>query len=454
MKTQKKLKKTKSFIESLEPAAGSIFVNTINKSLDICFQNSIFEGNEKGKMRINWQEFKDPMVQSGVKLMKEINDAGYEAYVVGGAVRDILMGDSNPHDIDIASNMPIDEIKKRYRTIEYGGGEKHGTVIVRFNEEDYEITQFRSEGAYSDSRRPDDVKFIQSFEEDTKRRDFTINAMGIDAAGNVIDYHGGSEDIAGKKLKTVGDPRERFGEDPLRILRAIRFAARFDFKVDDSVIEAIKELKDTVTTTSVERIRDELWKTIEYGGKKFGYALKFMKDTGLFETIFPEIELTDEKIEAVNRVNSNDQVINFAILLNDVSSKDAYNLGERITMTNPEKKSIGYIIEGLKLYPHLDKMPNKDIAMRIVVNSDFPKLRKTYIAINNSDVGGIEPIIEKYVEIASKQKEINKIIGTKGIAGDGFGKMVRKVTGWLFDNFGVGNLPGTEVIDKFIEENK
>jgi len=456
MQNIEKLRKTEAFIESLEPIAGSLFVDAMKKSLGICLKNSIFESSEeKNKMKIDWQDFKDPMIQNGVSLMKEINAASYEAYVVGGAVRDILMGDPNPHDIDIASNMPIEELKKRYKTIEYGGGEKHGTVIVRYKGNDFEITQFRIEGAYTDSRRPDSVEFTKSFEEDTRRRDFTINAMGIDASGNVIDYHGGTEDIKAKRLRTVGKARDRFGAasdgDALRMIRAIRFAARFDFDVDQEIVDAIKELKENIKTkVSVERIYQEIWKTIGYGGKKFGKALQFMRDTELFDVILPEINLTDEKIEAVNKADSNDPVINFAILMNDMAKGDVHKVGERLTMNNPEKRSIGYIVDGLKVYHLLDKVPNKKLAMDMVMNPDFSKLRKTYIAINDNDVSGIEEIIEKYAMIASKQKEINAIIGSKGVKGQEFSIMTGKVVNWLFDN----GIQDMETIEKFIEENK
>lgn len=456
MKNIEKYRKTEAFIESLEPMAGSLFVDAMKKSLGICLKNSILEGlNEENSMKIDWQKFKDPMIQSGVSLMKEINAAGYEAYVVGGAVRDILMGDSNPHDIDIASNMPIEELKKRYKTIEYGGGEKHGTVIVRYKGNDIEVTQFRLDSSYSDGRRPDSVEFTNSFEEDTKRRDFTINAMGVDADGNVIDYHGGAEDIKAKRLRTVGKARDRFGAandgDALRMIRAIRFAARFDFNVDQEIIDAIKELKDTIKTkVSVERVYQEIWKTIGYGGKKFGNALRFMNDTGLFSVILPEVTLTNAKIEAVDKADSDDPVINFAILMNDMNKADVNKVGERLTMNNPEKRSIGYIVDGLKVYPLLDKVPNKKLVMDMVMNPDFSKLRKTYIAINDNDVSGIEEIIEKYAMIASKQKEINAIIGSKGVKGQEFSIMTGKVVNWLFDN----GIPDMQIIEKFIEANK
>ena len=204
-------------------------------------------------MKIDWKIFKSPMIKFGISLMKDINNYGYQSYIVGGAVRDIVMGDLDIHDIDIATNMPIDQIKKHFKTYDMGG-EKHGTCIVHYNNFDYELTQFRTESTYSDNRHPDEVKYVNSFEEDTKRRDFTINSMGIDAEGNVIDYHKGIDDIKNKKLKAVGDPYERFGEDSLRIIRALRFASRFGLDIDENTFNAIVKMKKSLSNLAIERI--------------------------------------------------------------------------------------------------------------------------------------------------------------------------------------------------------
>lgn len=241
-------------------------------------------------MKILWSTYSnDPMVLGGVKLLAEIKSFGYDAYVVGGSVRDIVMGSTDIHDIDIATNMPIDVIKDTWKTIEYGGGERHGTVIVHVYGHDYELTQFRTDGDYSDGRRPDSVTFVKSFYEDTKRRDFTINAMGIDCDGELIDYHGGIADLSARVLRTVGSAHDRFTEDSLRILRAVRFAARFGFELDAQSRDAMVALRHTVRNTSCERIRDEITKTISYGSVAFAYALELMHSIGLFEVVFPGV---------------------------------------------------------------------------------------------------------------------------------------------------------------------
>lgn len=402
--------------------------------------------------RVNWKKFKDPMVQSGVEVMNKINSMGFEAYVVGGAVRDIAMGDENVHDIDIATNMPIETIKKNFKTVEYGGGEKHGTVIVHYKGEDYELTQFRTEGDYSDNRRPDTVEFVQSFEEDTKRRDFTINAMGIDADGNVIDYHGGADDIKKGVLRTVGDSKERFSEDALRILRAVRFAARFNFKVDDKTMKAMKELKDTVSSTSIERIRDELFKIIDYGGDKFANALDLLQETGIWDVIVPEVKLTDAKIEQVRRANTTNVNVNFSILLFGLDTNQIKDLGKRLTLTNDEIKSVAFITGMLPHYGKVDQIP-KSAALKMIVDADFDQLRKTFIAVIGRDVENADDKIQKistFKAITDRQKQVNQFIMDSGVKGAKFGETIKAVNGWLFSEFEKGNEPSDEEVKSFI----
>lgn len=176
--------------------------------------------DEASKLRVDWSKFDDG-VRSGVALCKDIEKFGHEAYIVGGC-----RGEPGVHDVDIATNMPIDELYSKFKCTS-NNGEAHGTILVIYDGIAFEVTQFRTDGEYSDGRHPDSVAFTKSFEEDTARRDFTINAMGIDADGNLIDCHGGEQDLENGILRTVGDAKQRFGEDALRIIRASRFAARF-----------------------------------------------------------------------------------------------------------------------------------------------------------------------------------------------------------------------------------
>lgn len=404
-------------------------------------------------MKIDLSNFTSPMVVHGVELMREIVHSGYEAYIVGGTVRDIAMGDNNVHDIDIATNMPIDEIKKKYRTIEYGGGERHGTVIVRFKDQDYELTQFRTDGTYTDGRRPDSVEFVKDFKEDTKRRDFTINSMGIDSDGNVIDYHGGLDDIKTKTLRTVGNADDRFGEDSLRILRAIRFAARFGFNVSEDVIDAIKRLKKTITSTSTERIRDELVKTMEYGGDKFAAALLLMYNTGVMEVICPVIELTPTKIMFVKSTNSKDQIVNFSILLNDHPIGRVDHVKDLLKLDNRVVDGIKYVLKNLDRYGSIATIDHA-FGYDIVSNRDFYRLRSVYVAINGKDIDNADKVITDILSLEPVVRmggRVSEIMSETIKPSKEFGQIKNYVLNMLFIDFIYDKIePTEESIRKYV----
>ena len=202
-------------------------------------------------MKIDWSKFNDE-VQKGVALCREIEKYGHEAYIVGGCVRDIVLwqkaggkGDPKVHDVDIATNMPIEDLYDNFKCTS-NNGEAHGTILVLYKGEAFEVTQFRTDGDYTDGRHPDSVQFTKSFRDDTARRDFTINAMGIDADGNLIDYHGGEQDLDNGILRTVGNAKQRFSEDALRIIRALRFASRFGMKIDDETITEVAQIENVL----------------------------------------------------------------------------------------------------------------------------------------------------------------------------------------------------------------
>ena len=349
-------------------------------------------------MKIDWSKYcVDPMVREGVVLLRKIRDLGYDALIVGGSVRDIVMGSSDIHDIDIATNMPIADIKRTWKTIEYGGGERHGTVIVHFHGFDYELTQFRTEGEYTDGRRPDVVKFVNSFYEDSCRRDFTINAMGIDCDGEIIDHHGGMGDLERRLLRTVGNASDRFNEDALRILRAIRFAARFGFTVSNDIVDAIKPLKQLLRGVSSERIRDELTKTMAYGGDRFALALRMLIDTKLIETVlgFSLVHI-EKRVSYVSRANTIDEIINFALLTPFGGDVDKLKIS--LKLDNRIVDGVKFIMNNLSKYHELSSMP-KDAAWAIVTNRDFDRLRKVFVSIHLNDIEGIDSTIQGLMKL-------------------------------------------------------
>ncbi|GBG05046.1 CCA tRNA nucleotidyltransferase [Lactobacillus rodentium] len=214
-------------------------------------------------------------------VLNEINKNGFEAYFVGGCVRDLILG-RHIHDVDIATSAYPEEIKNIFKkTIDTGI--QHGTVTVLNNGESYEITTFRTESGYQDYRRPDHVTFVQNLSEDLKRRDFTINALAMDVEGNVIDHFDGLNDLNQQIIKAVGKAENRFHEDALRMMRAVRFMSQLEFKLDPLTRQAIDDNHELLAKISVERIRDEFVKMgIGPGSRE---AFQVFLDSGLSEEV-------------------------------------------------------------------------------------------------------------------------------------------------------------------------
>ncbi len=193
-----------------------------------------------------------------VKFILDKLNNKYEAYVVGGCVRDYLMG-LEPNDYDITTSATPDEVKEVFSNYNFvnDNGLKHGTVTLRLNKENYEITTFRIEAEYLDCRRPSDVSFTRSIEEDLKRRDFTINAIAYNKNG-YKDFYNGVKDIENKVIKAVLNPQDRFNEDALRILRCLRFSSKLNFSIEESTNKAMYECMNNILNISIERVKVEL----------------------------------------------------------------------------------------------------------------------------------------------------------------------------------------------------
>lgn len=222
-------------------------------------------------MRVN---FKNTPFAKATYLLDKLEQAGYEAYFVGGSVRDTLLN-LPIHDVDIASSATPEEVESLFNhTVDLG--KEHGTILVIYEKEPYEITTFRTEGAYSDNRRPDQVFFVKNLKEDTLRRDFTINALAFDKEGRLYDYHQGQKDLNRHLIQAVGNPYARFKEDALRMFRAVRFATQLGFQIEDTTFEALKELSENIEHISIERVRVELSKYLKgnYFPTHYHYLVK------------------------------------------------------------------------------------------------------------------------------------------------------------------------------------
>ncbi|MBR4669610.1 MAG: CCA tRNA nucleotidyltransferase [Butyrivibrio sp.] len=275
------------------------------------------------------------MPENAKKILDTMHEAGFEAYVVGGCVRDALLG-REPMDWDITTNaLPMDTKKLFRRTIDTGI--EHGTVTVMMGKEGYEVTTYRIDGKYEDNRHPSEVTFTKNLTEDMRRRDFTINAMAYNEEEGLIDRFGGVEDLEKKLIRCVGNAHERFSEDALRIMRAVRFSAQLGYSIEDETKAAIKELAPTLKKISAERVQVELIKLLESDNPE-----KFMDlyDLGITKVILPEFDacMTTEQnnphhlydvgthiVKSLSYVKP-DKVLRLAMLLHDI--------GKPLTKTN------------------------------------------------------------------------------------------------------------------------
>lgn len=222
-------------------------------------------------------------------IAKTLEKAGFEAYLVGGCVRDTLLG-REPKDWDITTSAKPEEIQLLFPESVYENN--FGTVGIKTESEDprlkiVEVTTYRIEGKYSDKRHPDEVSFAKTLEEDLSRRDFTVNALAMSPKGDIIDPHGGQKDIKEKVIRTVGDPKARFDEDALRIMRAVRFATELDFEIDFDTRRAIEEKAGLLEAIAKERIRDEFIKIIMTERATQGILL--MEELDILRYVCPEL---------------------------------------------------------------------------------------------------------------------------------------------------------------------
>ena len=222
---------------------------------------------------------KEPLFLEALPVMQQLVDAGYEAYFVGGSVRDMLL--HKPiSDVDIATSATPQEVKEIFsHTVDVGI--EHGTVMVIHHKEGYEVTTFRTEEGYEDFRHPDKVTFVRSLEEDLKRRDFTINALAIGIDDQLMDFFDGIGDLERQCIRCVGDAKERFNEDALRMFRAVRFVGQLGFQVEEETKNAISLLKMNLSKVAVERMKVEFEKMIQSSYRKD--ALKLFVETGLYQ---------------------------------------------------------------------------------------------------------------------------------------------------------------------------
>lgn len=214
----------------------------------------------------------------GKEIITKLESHGYEAFFVGGSVRDLLL-ERSIGDIDIATSASPTAVQQIFNKV-IPVGIAHGTVVVRFKQESFEVTTFRVDGKYTDQRHPDEVKFIHTVDEDLQRRDFTINALAMNKDGGIIDLFNGQSDLKKKVIRTVGNGYERFREDPLRIIRALRFSSQLGFTIGQDTLQNMIEVKSQIENLAVERITNEFTKL--FAGDYVESGIEYLKRTGIY----------------------------------------------------------------------------------------------------------------------------------------------------------------------------
>ncbi len=270
-------------------------------------------------------------------IIETIAKAGFEAYVVGGCVRDCVLG-REPQDWDITTSAMPEQVKRLFpHTIDTGL--QHGTVTVMIDRDGFEVTTYRIDGVYEDGRHPKEVVFTPSLEEDLKRRDLTINALAYNDSVGLVDKFGGLEDMEAGIVRCVGNPEERFGEDALRILRAIRFSAQLGYTIEENTLEAIKKLAPTLDKISAERIQTELVKLITSPHPDY---LRICYQCGVTKVFFPEFDrameieqrhphhcynVGEHILHSLCNVEA-DKVLRLTMLLHDIGKPAALTIDE------------------------------------------------------------------------------------------------------------------------------
>ena len=274
------------------------------------------------------------------KVLMIINNLqfhGYEAYAVGGCVRDSILA-RHPEDWDITTSARPEEIKKIFRrTVDTGI--EHGTVTVLLGKDSYEVTTYRVDGVYEDGRHPKEVHFTNRLEEDLKRRDFTINAMAYNDEVRLVDVFGGMQDLNRHLIRCVGDPRERFSEDALRILRAVRFSAQLDFPIEPETAEAVREMAQNLKNISAERIQAELVKLLVSPNPE---RIRDAYELGITKVILPEwdamegvaqntphheYDVAEHTVRALKNVKG-DKILRLTMLFHDMGKAQARTTDE------------------------------------------------------------------------------------------------------------------------------
>lgn len=334
-------------------------------------------------------------------IIDTIQAAGYEAYVVGGCVRDSILG-REPEDWDITTSAKPEQVKELFRrTIDTGI--QHGTVTVMLDKDGFEVTTYRIDGKYEDGRHPKEVTFTPCLTEDLRRRDFTINAMAYNDEAGLVDIFGGLEDMESKIIRCVGSAEDRFGEDALRIMRAIRFSAQLGYAIEEKTGKAIAELAPSLKQISAERIQVELIKLLTSDHPDF---LRIAYEAGVTKVILPEFDVAMEtpQVHPHHQYNVGEHTLH--ALLNVAPGKNLrlailfHDIGKPATLTWDEKDGTTHFYG----HPAVSEVMAKEIMRRLKFDNDT--IYKVARLVRYHDYGnGEEPTLKMVRRAVNKMGE-------------------------------------------------
>jgi len=421
------------------------------------------------------------------RICERLTKAGYRALLVGGCVRDLILG-VEAKDYDIATNAPPDAVARLFsHCIEVGAA--FGVQIVVLPEGHFEVATFRKDGPYPDGRHPEQIVFTDEVE-DARRRDFTINAMFYDpATASIVDHVGGREDLERKVVRAVGDPAQRFKEDHLRLLRAIRFAARLDYTIVPETFEAMKQAAPLIHKTSPERVRDEILKFLTEGAARRAFEL--LDTSGLLEEILPEVarmksveqppafhpegDVFEHTLIMLDKMEHPSPALAFAILLHDVGKpltqtfedrirfnlhdkvggREAHKICRRLHMANEDTDRITWMVENHMRVDTCPKMrPSK--LKRFVRHEAFQDLlelcRLDCVASHNM----LETIhwIEEYLaQLAPEELKPPALLNGKDLIAMGYtpGPQFSEILGAVEDAQLEGKLPNPNSAKQYVQ---
>lgn len=327
------------------------------------------------------------------EIIGRLAAAGYEAYAVGGCIRDSVLGRA-PNDWDITTSAKPEEVKQLFsRTIDTGI--KHGTVTIMLDREGFEVTTYRIDGDYEDGRHPKEVTFTACLEEDLKRRDFTINAMAYNEQSGLVDIFGGMQDIQQNVVRCVGDAQERFAEDALRMLRAVRFSAQLGYQIEGGTKAAIREMAPNLKLISAERIQSELVKLVTSPHPDY---LRMAYETGITKQILPEFDLCMETaqnnphhcysvgehiLHSMQEIEA-DKVLRLGMLFHDIGKPQTLTIDEDGITHNKGHADVG------------EKM-TKDILHRLKFDNDTLDKVTKIVRYHDQEIGLTESGVRRAV---------------------------------------------------------